>query len=267
MLILYDGDTAVCAAKVRVTLAEKRIDWQSKRIDLARGEQFDPEYLKLNPNGVIPTLIHDGNVLTESTVINEYLDETFPENPLRPEGAYQRAKLRLWTKREDSIHYAINTMSTAIIFRPTLLAMTPAQQSARIDSIPDPSRRAKFHELMQTGLQSKSVTDALVTFARLFRDMEKALADGPWLMGQQFTLADGGLMSFFNRLEMLQIGGMWKENFPRVTEWNTQARARPSFNEAIGRHIPQATLDKYRTEGTKALPIVRQQFAGILKEI
>lgn len=263
MLTLYHGDTAVCAAKVRVTLAEKGLPWEGKRIDLKSGDQFDPEYLKLNPNGVVPTLIHDGKVLTESTVINEYLDEAFPETPLRPEGAYLRAKLRLWTKREDSIHYAINTMTTAIIFRPELLSKTPAERSARIDSIPDPSRRAKFHELMATGLDSKSVTDALVTFLRLFRDMEKALASGPWLMGTHFTLADSGLMSFFHRMEMLQIGGIWKENFPRVTEWFERARARPSFKEAIERYIPPPVHDSYRAAGEPAWPIVRAKFAEV----
>ena len=267
MLTLYHGDTAVCAAKVRVTLAEKGIAWEGKRIDLKRGDQFDPEYLRLNPNGVVPTLIHDGNVLTESTVINEYLDEAFPEKPLRPEGAYLRARLRLWTKREDSIHYAVNTMTTAIIFRPELLKKTLAEQSARIDGIPDPSRRAKFHELMKTGLESKSVTDALVTFARLFRDMEKALATGPWLMGSEFTLADSGLMSFFYRLEMLQIGGIWKENFPRVAEWFERARARPSFREAIERYIPEPVHESYRAAGAPQWPAVREKFAKVLAEI
>ena len=126
MLTLYHGDTAVCAAKVRVVLSEKGIEWQGKEINLGRGDQFDREYLKLNPNGVVPTLVHDGNVLIESTVINEYLDEVFAQKPLRPEGAYLRAKVRLWTKREDSVHYAINTMTTAIIFRPDLLKKTPA---------------------------------------------------------------------------------------------------------------------------------------------
>jgi glutathione S-transferase len=250
MLTLYHGDTAVCAAKVRVTLAEKGIAWEGKRIDLGRGEQFDPEYLKLNPNGVVPTLIHDGNVLVESTVINEYLDEAFPETPLRPEGAYLRAKLRLWTKREDGIH-----------------AATPAERAARIDGIPDPSRRAKFHELMATGLDSKSVTDALVAFARLFRDMETTLASGPWLMGDRFTLADSGLISFFYRLEMLQIGGIWTENFPRVADWFERCRARPSFTEAITRHIPPAAHDSYRAAGTPAWPIVRAKFADVLSEI
>lgn len=267
LLILYHGATAVCAAKVRVTLAEKRIPWEGKLIDLKRGDQFDPDYLKLNPNGVVPTLIHDGHVLTESTVINEYLDESFPDLPLRPEGAYARARLRLWTKREDAVHYAINTMTTAIIFRPELLKKTEAEQSARIDSIPDPSRRAKFPELMQTGLESKSVIDALVTFARLFRDMEQALANGPWLTGERFTLADGGLMSFFNRLEMLQISGIWKENFPRVTEWFERARARPSFAEAIEGYIPAPAHESYRTAGAPAWPVVRQKFAGVLSEI
>jgi glutathione S-transferase len=267
MLTLYHGDTAVCAAKVRVTLAEKGIAWEGKRIDLGRGEQFDPEYLKLNPNGVVPTLVHDGNVLVESTVINEYLDEAFPETPLRPEGAYLRAKLRLWTKREDSIHAAINTMTTAIIFRPDMLRKTPAERAARIDGIPDPSRRAKFHELMETGLDSKSVTDALVAFARLFRDMETALASGQWLMGEQFTLADSGLISFFFRLEMLQIGGIWTENFPRVAAWFERCRSRPSFTEAIEKHIPQGALDSYRAAGTPAWPIVRAKFAKVLAEI
>ena len=267
MLTLYHGDTAVCAAKVRVVLSEKGIEWQGKEINLGRGDQFDREYLKLNPNGVVPTLVHDGNVLIESTVINEYLDEVFAQKPLRPEGAYLRAKVRLWTKREDSVHYAINTMTTAIIFRPDLLKKTPAEQSARIDSIPDPSRRAKFHELMETGLESKSVIDALVTFARQFNDMEKALAAGPWLMGPQFTLADAGLMSFFYRLEMLQIGGLWKENFPRVSKWFEQVRARPSFQDAIERFIPASSQDNYRNAGLPAWPVVRAKFARILKEI
>lgn len=267
MLILYHGDTAVCAAKVRVTLAEKDIPWEGRRIDLKRGDQFDPDYLKLNPNGVVPTLVHDGNVLIESTVINEYLDETFPSKPLRPDGAFPRARLRLWTKREDSVHYAINTMTTAIVFRPELLRKTAAERSARIDGIPDPSRRAKFHELMDNGLESKSVIDALVTFARLFRDMETALSSGPWLMGGQFTLADSGLMSFFYRMELLQIGGIWTGHFPRVTEWFARARARPSFKEAIERYIPASVQDSYRAAGEPHWPVVRGKFVKVLAEI
>src|ERR1700732_1643133 len=117
MLTLYHADTAVCAAKVRVTLAEKQLEWKGHLIDLNKGEQFHPDYVKLNPNAVVPTLIHDGVVVIESTVINEYLEEAFPERPLRPSDPAARARMRLWTKREDSIHYAINTITTATLFR------------------------------------------------------------------------------------------------------------------------------------------------------
>lgn len=267
MLTLYHGDTAVCAAKVRVTLAEKGIPWKGKRLDLQKGDQFDPEYLKLNPNGVVPTLVHDGNVLTESTVINEYLDEAFPEKPLRPASAFMRGRMHLWTKREDSIHDAINTMTTVIVFRPDLLKKTPAEQAARIDNIPDPARRAKFRELMETGLESKTVYDALIRYARFFRDMENALANGPWLLGDSFTLADSGLISFFYRLELMQLAGIWTENFPRVSAWFERCKARPSFDEAIKRYIPAHAIAHYRELGEPAWPVIRRKFAKVLTEI
>ena len=78
MLFLYHGETAVCAAKVRLALAEKQLAWDGQVLDLQRGDQFAPEYIKLNPNSVVPTLVHEGHgfreVLIESTVINEYLE-------------------------------------------------------------------------------------------------------------------------------------------------------------------------------------------------
>jgi len=66
--------TSVCAAKVRVTLTEKQQQWEGHLIDLNRGEQFHPDYVKLNPNAVVPTLVHNDVVVIESTVINEYLE-------------------------------------------------------------------------------------------------------------------------------------------------------------------------------------------------
>jgi glutathione S-transferase len=267
MLTLYHGDTAVCAAKVRLTLTEKQIPWESMPIDLSKGGQFDPEYMKLNPNAVVPTLIHDGQVLTESTVINEYLDDAFPQHPLRPADAMGRARVHWWTKREDTIHAGINTATTAIVFRPDLLTKTDAERAARIDSIPDPLRRAKFHELMETGLASHTFRDALVVFAKLFRDMEKALANGPWLVGREFTLADSGLASFFFRLEQLDLAGMWREHFPRVTDWYARISARPSFKKAIADYVPDRARANYAKHSEGTWKKVREPFVGVLREI
>ena len=78
MITLYHHGSSVCAAKVRVALAEKSLPWQGVYVDILRGDQFDPAYTKLNPKAVVPTLVHDGKVIIESTVICEYLDECFP---------------------------------------------------------------------------------------------------------------------------------------------------------------------------------------------
>ena len=84
MLTLYHQGSSVCAAKVRIVLHEKDLEWRSEYIDILKGEQFDPAYLKLNPNAVVPTLIHDEGVIIESTVICEYLDDVFPDQPFKP---------------------------------------------------------------------------------------------------------------------------------------------------------------------------------------
>ena len=78
MLELHHTNVSTCSQKVRLVLAEKRLEFESHEVDLIGGAQHDSEYVKLNPNHVVPTLIHDGRVLIESTLINEYLDDAFP---------------------------------------------------------------------------------------------------------------------------------------------------------------------------------------------
>ena len=237
MLELYHADTAVCAAKVRVVLAEKGLAYEGHMLDLGRGEQFAPDYMKLNPNAVVPTLVHDGAVITESTVICEYLDETFAPVPLRPQTPLGRARMHGWTKREDTIHDAINTVTVAILFRGELMLKTPEERQARYGRIPDPARREKWRTIIEQGLEARYVDEAMARFARLFRDMNGALATGPWLLGETFTLADSGLISFFYRLEMLGLSRCWTDGFPDVADWFERCKARPSFNTAIGQFI------------------------------
>ena len=101
MIELYHHGSSVCAAKVRFTLGEKHLAWQGHYLDILKGDQFAPDYQKLNPKAVVPTLIHDGNVIVESTVINEYIDETFPDMSLKPKSPVERAEMRVWTKAVD----------------------------------------------------------------------------------------------------------------------------------------------------------------------
>ena len=82
MLTLYHGRTSVCSIKARLALAEKGVAFESRLMTL-RGDQFDPGYMKLNPNAVVPTLVHDGRVVIESTVVMHYVDEAFRRRPAR----------------------------------------------------------------------------------------------------------------------------------------------------------------------------------------
>src|SRR5580704_16646748 len=98
MIELYHHGSSVCAAKVRLTLAEKELEWKGHYIDILTGGQFAASYVRLNPKAVVPTLIHHDKPILESTVICEYLDEVFPDRPLKPAGARERAEMRIWTK-------------------------------------------------------------------------------------------------------------------------------------------------------------------------
>src|SRR5690349_581644 len=119
MLALYHNDMSACAQKVRIVLSEKGLEWESRHLSLRAGEHQKDWYLKLNPRAVVPTLIDGDIAIPESNVINEYLEERFPEPALRPSDPVGRARMRLWTRQlDEDIHDAcIAILSFGIAFR------------------------------------------------------------------------------------------------------------------------------------------------------
>ena len=99
MLILYHHNISVCAQKVRIALAEKDLSWQGVHVDLMQGQHLKPEFLKVNPRGLVPVLVHDGDPIYESTIILEYLEDAFPQAPLRPTDAKARARISAHRRR------------------------------------------------------------------------------------------------------------------------------------------------------------------------
>src|SRR5882724_10414948 len=93
-ITLYDSHGSPCARRVRAALLEKGLAWTTRLVDLTRMEQKRPEYLALNPNGVVPTLVHGDRVLYESNVITEYLDDVFSDPPLYPRNAWRVRRRR-----------------------------------------------------------------------------------------------------------------------------------------------------------------------------
>ena len=146
MIEPYHHGSSVCAAKVRFALAEKGVPWQGHYIDILTGDQFDPAYLKLNPKAVVPTLVHDGEVITESTVICEYLDEVFPDPPLKPATSRERATMRQWTKAVDEdLHPACAEVTFVTCHRHIIKRLPPADFARFLDSTPPQSVTPQWH--------------------------------------------------------------------------------------------------------------------------
>ena len=122
MLELYHSINSVCAQKIRIALLEKGLEAKEHLMTL-RGDQFDPVYMKLNPNAVVPTLIHDGNVIVESSIILYYLEDAFPEQPLMPTAPLDRVRARMFNKLIDEyVHTSCMISPSRLRFDPRFCA-------------------------------------------------------------------------------------------------------------------------------------------------
>lgn len=236
-------------------LHEKRLDWNGHYLDILRGDQFDPDYLKLNPKGVVPTLLDDGTVIRESTVICEYLDEVFPEPALRPKDPAGRAEMRLWTKTVDEdVHPACAVVTFVTSHRHTVLDGGPENAEKFIEKAPDARQKDLRRAWLYQGFDAPGVAGAIATFDKRLQRMEDALAERTWLAGDDFTLADVGLIPYVNRLDMLSVGEIWASARPRVADWFDRVKARPSFDAGIFVHMPPNDRDEMLENGRRGGP-------------
>jgi glutathione S-transferase len=230
MLTLYHGLASTCSKKVRMCLAEKGLEWESRLVNLQKFEQHDPEYLRLNPNGVVPTLVHDGRPVAESTVIIEYIDDTFPAPSLKPADSYARATMRLWEKWSDDVGYsAVYVPTWDRLSRPAAEKLSDAELDRITARVPTAERRARWRQVARGGFSTGEMDAAYEKMTRTFARMEGDLAAGPWLAGDMFTLADIAMAPFVERMMDLRGDLVPREAYPAVYAWFDRLRERPSF--------------------------------------
>jgi glutathione S-transferase len=260
MLELHHYPFSTCSQKVRLVLAEKGLDFVSREVDLMAGAQHDPEYVKLNPNHVVPTLVHDGNALVESTLINEYLDEAFPEAALLPADARGRHRARLWTKRlDDKVHPATAVVTFAVGPRHAVLQQPAELREANLAAISDPVERAARRSVIEHGVEAPEFAEALRRMLVLLDQMEAALGEQPWLTGDAYGLADAAVLPYVLRLDHLGMMALVSATArPAVADWYARARARPSFQTAVAAWIPEGVLQIMRWGGEAAWPKIEE---------
>ncbi|MBI3435133.1 MAG: glutathione S-transferase family protein [Proteobacteria bacterium] len=254
-LRLYNLNNSTCSQKVRLTLAEKKLDFEEIQVNLKENEQYQEWYLKLNPNGVVPTLIHDGNPVIDSTVICEYLDDVFPSPPLSPASAIERARMRAWRQYTDEV-------STPAVRIPSFNAyIVPSwgnEQWMEDRKAKSPLRKAQFARLRPTGYPPEDVFEAMTKLAQCISRMETALASGPWMLGRQYTIADVLLTPSIVRLHDLGLQFLFNDA-DRVKDWYQRIQQRPSFSKAYypGSRMPAARHLEREIEAFHAAPKTR----------
>ncbi len=249
---LYHGEISTCSQKARITLAEKGLAWASHRLDLRKSEQHRPDYLKLNPNGVVPTLIVDGVPIIESSVIIQYLDELVPDPPLRPAEPLGRAKMRLWMKRLDEhVHAFTGVLSSAIAFR------FEDGHEEQIKTMIDPAKRARKMESFQKGVEAPLFRTALAGYDKLLGDMEMVIAEHGWLAGGVYSLADISYLPYAARLHHLNLSGLFADR-PGLTGWYDRLKERDTVKLAIDEFAPQRSLNLMADNGADAWPRIEE---------
>ncbi len=255
MLELYHHGSSVCAAKVRMYLNEKGQEWTGHYIDILKGEQFTEDFLKVNPKAVVPALVHDGKIITESTVICEYIEDVFPEPRLRPDDPLERAQVMYWTKAVDEeLHPACGVVTFVCSHRHTIRRLGPEKLAEFLNSTPAFSVTADWHEekkrIVKDGFYAPGAPDKIRLYDRYLFKMEEALQDRDWLAGGNFTFADIALTPYVNRLDMMSMSGMWENGrLPKVTDWWERIKSRPSFKAELLDWVPEDLTNDLKTFG------------------
>ena len=253
MLTLYHNDMSVCAQKVRLTLAEKGLAYEARHLNLRAGDQQQPAYLKLNPKGVVPTLVHDDTVVTESIVINEYIDDAFPNPPLKPADPAGRARMRWWTKHiDDGIFGATGIVSMSIAFH----HQYTQEVVDELTKLRGASYGRRFEQLRK-GVDNPAFPDAIKRLMKMVVDMNAALARGPWLTGNVYSLADIAHAPYVTRLDHLKFMSL-VDRHPRAADWYERIRQRPAYQSAMAAQFNPKYLPLMAEKGNEAWPRVKE---------
>jgi glutathione S-transferase len=225
---LYNAPQSTCSQRVRFVLNTKKLPFDEVKLNLLEGDQLKPEYLKLNPNGVVPTLDHDGAIVTDSTVITEYLDEVEPAASFTPEDPVARARMRALMHFMDEMPApAVRVPTFNLAFLPKFQAMSREAFVAMAES--KPLRKEFMMKMGQTGFPKEEMDAALARLRRTYERMDAEIqkSGGPWLLGRDISLADVAVVPALVRMHDLDLAD-WQD-LPRIVRWFDNIRAHPAF--------------------------------------
>lgn len=215
---------------MRYALHAKGFGFEEHKLDLFSGDQLKPEYLAINPNGVVPALVHDGDPVIDSAVILEYLEDIAPDVAgMRPRDPKRVARMRAMMRFIDEVPTpAVRVPSYNLAFLPHFQAMSDSAFQDLCDS--KPLRREFLMRMGRSGFPEADMNEALGRLRRGVERMANWLEDsgGPWLMGDALSLADLAIMPVIVRMDDINLESYWSDR-PAVASWLDRIRDTPPF--------------------------------------
>jgi len=248
MLELYHAEPVANSMKTLLCLKEKRLEFVSHYVDLLRFEQHQAEFVAINPNGQVPVLVHDGAIITESTVINEYLEDVFPQVRLRPRNPVHVAQMRTWSKFVDEYFCpALSMIGWHLMVRKVAQSLSKNELDEVLARIPLKEQRDKWATIAGESFTPAQLEESRRKIGVAIERMEKLLQQSDWIAGPEYSLADvnsysmvAGVPRFFPEIMNVQLA-------PRALNWLQRMNARPAVQAAQA--MPNKVPEVLRTFG------------------
>jgi len=249
MLDLYHAEPAANSLKSLIAIKEKGVPFTSHFVNLHQFEQHEPWYVKINPNGQVPALVHDGKVISESTVINEYIDEVFEGPALRPADAYWRARMRIWTKFVDEYFCpALSFIAWHHMIKNITDKLSPEEFEAKLARIPLKEQQDKWRTSARQGYTAEQLDNWRRQVRASIERMEKQLAETEWLAGAEFSLADVSCYAMAAEMPRMSPKLVNATETPCFMAWHARMAARPGVKAALAMPNPvRSTMEAGRS--------------------
>jgi glutathione S-transferase len=234
-LHLFHFGMSNCSQRVRLALEEKGLSWTSHYVDLLRNEHVSADYQRINPKGVVPTLVHDGQVVLDSNDILLYLDEQFPDPPLCSAEAEARKSMEAIIAASSVFQPVIKVLSHELIFR-TIRQVGKEEIELFEKGHNDPTLVAWLRDYAENGAAWTSrVREANLGLRSGLRELENSLSESDWLSGDRYGLADISWVVNYHRLIQTQVD---LTDWPLFLDWGMRATKRPAFEAAVLNYAP-----------------------------
>lgn len=255
MMSLYQAPMSSCSQKVRFILEQKGLECEQINVDLHGGENLKPEFLKLNPKGVVPVLRDDEDIILESNNICIYLDEKYPQIPLMPGDPKGRSDVRVLLQNiDEQVHSDIAACTYTIAFRERLQSTynTPEKLADYLSSIPDAGKRQFRKNVLTQGLACIEFETGVKRSAAMIERLEALLQKSAYLVGDELTIADIAYSPYITRLDHLGMSLLWQDK-PAVEKWYEVLKESKGYQRGIRDYFNDEVIAGMKAAGQSAV--------------